>query len=231
MLSDLPRSGQALADWQYRPFMLACKGKSKNKNIQLTTCLRGSCERISPLRVVNAPKSPKGPRSGQSAVGIKRLIVYLFRADLVPQLQVHHLTWSLADLCWLVTLSKTNMKHILHQRYFQVCAALIAADCLVFTQVNPWHAPALWLIAGFILFGLTLLAMANAVAQVFKSYGDKAYITSKRILRYAAIMVVILVGLQSVGQLTTKDVLTFLPFAVILYLYYGYGRRLAMDSP
>jgi hypothetical protein len=38
--------------------------------------------------MINAPLSPKGFWSGQSAVGTKRLIVYIFAADLVPQLQV-----------------------------------------------------------------------------------------------------------------------------------------------
>lgn len=116
---------------------------------------------------------------------------------------------------------------LLQNRHIQVCAALIAADCLVFTMVNPRSASAVWLIGGFVLLGMTLFSVAGLFATVLRTYGDGVHRFGRRILRYGAAVCVILVGLQSIGQLTLKDVLTLLPFAVIAYLYFGYGKKLS----
>jgi hypothetical protein len=35
--------------------------------------------------------------------------------------------------------------------------------------------------------------------------------------------------LQSIGQLTVKDVVALLPFVIIAYLYFGYGKKLAPE--
>lgn len=120
---------------------------------------------------------------------------------------------------------------IAHDRYFQVCAALIAADCLVFGLVDPASANAIWLIAGYVLLGLTILALASALAQLTRAYGTMPYMLSRRFLRYTAVIMIALVGLQSIGQLTTKDVATLLPFVVVAYAYFGYGRKYALESP
>lgn len=116
---------------------------------------------------------------------------------------------------------------LLHNRHIKICAALIAADCLIFTLVNPRTASALWLIVGFGLLGLTFFGLAGLLASSLKSYGEQAYRAGKRFLRYGAAICVVLVGLQSVGQLTVRDVLALLPFVIIAYLYFGYGRKLA----
>lgn len=117
-----------------------------------------------------------------------------------------------------------------HNRHVQICAALLAADCLVFSIVNPHKSSAIWLILGFILLGCTFFALANLLARAFESYGEGVYKSSRRILRYAAALVTVLIGLQSVGQLTTKDVLAFVPFVVITYFYLGYGKKLAREQ-
>jgi len=124
-----------------------------------------------------------------------------------------------------------SMKQTLHatarNRRFQVCAALIAADCLVFGTVNPQHTSALWLIAGYIMLAMTVFALSGLTANVFRSYGATAHALSRRAARYGATALVILVGLQSVGQLTVKDVVTLLPLVVGVYLYIGYGKKTA----
>lgn len=127
-------------------------------------------------------------------------------------------------------LSATMPRKLLYHRKFQICAALLAADCSVFTLVNPQRASAPWLIIGYALLGLTLFGLANLLASVLKSYGERPHRTGRRLLRYGATIGVVLIGLQSIGQLTAKDVLTLLPFAVLAYLYFGYGRKLAPQN-
>lgn len=118
------------------------------------------------------------------------------------------------------------MPRIIHNHHARVCAALIAADCLVFAFVDPTRASALWLGVGYILLGLTLLTLAMVLAQSVKSYGDAAYKAAGRFLRYAAVAAIVLIGLQSIGQLTTRDIITFTPFLLIAYWYFGYNKRL-----
>lgn len=119
---------------------------------------------------------------------------------------------------------------LIHSRYFQVCAALLAADCLVFTVVNPTKASAPWLIIGFALLGSTLFTVAGVLAGLLRGYGERPYHYARRFLRYGAAVAILLVGLQSIGQLTARDVLTLLPLAIIAYLYFGYGRKTAANS-
>ena len=124
---------------------------------------------------------------------------------------------------------KQTAKRIVHNRHAKVCAALIAADCLVFSTVNPRHAAATWLITGYVLLGLTIFALAHLLGLTLRSYGATAQTLGTRALRYGAAAVVLMIGLQSIGQLTAKDVLTLLPLVIGLYLYIGYGKRVAME--
>ena len=120
---------------------------------------------------------------------------------------------------------KRHMKHNLtHNRHLQICAALIVADCLVFTVVNPRQASAPWLIVGYLLLGMTFFGLAGLLASSLKGYGERTQKLGRRFLRYGAAIVAALIGLQSIGQLTVKDIATLLPLALIVYFYLGYGK-------
>lgn len=119
---------------------------------------------------------------------------------------------------------------LLNNRHTKICAALIAADCLVFTLVNPRTASAMWLIVGFALLGCTFFGLASLLASSLKGYGEQTHRAGKRFLRYGAVIVLAILGLQSIGQLTVKDVVALLPFVVIAYLYFGYGKKLAPEQ-
>lgn len=122
------------------------------------------------------------------------------------------------------------MKQTLQNRHLQICAALIAADCFVFTLVDPQQASALWLITGYILMAVTLFGLASLLATGLKSYGKRTQVVGKRFLRYSTLIIVVLLGLQSIGQLTFKDIVALLPLAVIAYLYFGYGKKLVPEK-
>lgn len=119
---------------------------------------------------------------------------------------------------------------LLKNRHTKISAALIAADCLVFTLVNPRTASAMWLVVGFVLLGCTFFSLASLLAASLKGYGEQTHRAGKRFLRYAAVIALALLGLQSVGQLTVKDVAALLPFVVIAYLYFGYGKKMASEQ-
>lgn len=123
------------------------------------------------------------------------------------------------------------LKHrALHNRYTQVCAALIAADCLVFTLIDPRTASATWLFIGFSMLAVTIYSIGVLIARSLQAYGSGVYATARRFARYAALTGIFLIGMQSIGQLTVRDLVTLLPFAVILYIYLSYGRRQAAEN-
>lgn len=122
------------------------------------------------------------------------------------------------------------MKKILTNRHVQFCIGLVVADAVIFTSINPSSASAPWLIIGYILLGVTFLGFANLVASVLKGYGEGPYAIGKRFLRYSAATIIALIGLQSIGQLTAKDVVAVVPLAVLAYLYFGYGKRFQAGS-
>lgn len=119
---------------------------------------------------------------------------------------------------------------LLKNRHTKISAALITADCLVFTLVNPRTASAMWLIVGFVLLGCTFFSLASLLAAALKGYGEQTHRAGKRFLRYTVVIALALLGLQSVGQLTVKDVAALLPFVVIAYLYFGYGKKMASEQ-
>ena|SRR5688572_21747520 len=96
---------------------------------------------------------------------------------------------------------------------FAVAAALVLI--LVFTATNPASAPAFLLIVPFAAIFTLLFA---AALYIFERRGwSKA--RSFRGAVIAAGVPVILMVLQSIGQLTARDILTIGAIFIILYFY------------
>lgn len=114
-----------------------------------------------------------------------------------------------------------------HKHPLILCsAALILLDLIVLTMVDPRTANAVWLIIAYILVGLTVLSLVHSIPAVLKiAYGDRLQSPAKRAAWYSGAVIVIIIGLQSMGQLTVKDIATLLPFAAIAYFYVGYSRQ------
>ena len=111
-------------------------------------------------------------------------------------------------------------------RTVQGAVGLILSDIAVFSSVDPRKASAGWLIIGYVLIALTAFGICHMIADTLRGYGSTAYHVGSRLLKYVAIIIVGLIGLQSIGQLTTKDIVTMLPLAVLAYWYFGYGKSI-----
>lgn len=118
-----------------------------------------------------------------------------------------------------------TLKKLLRSPKLLITAGLLLADGIVFTAVNPEQTGAVWLILGYILLGVTLFSLANLIATGLRIYGAGPARVGKRLLRYSAGIVTALAGLQSIGQLTPRDIAAMVPLAVVAYLYLSYGRR------
>ncbi len=113
------------------------------------------------------------------------------------------------------------------KRFWQVLI-IIAIDALFFGLVNPNKVNSLFLIAGFILFGITLYI----ILQIFLGFLIKLGFKIKHRRKLAGFIVslsCLLLALQSIGQLSIRDVLIILPLAVLLYIYAAHISPRATD--
>jgi hypothetical protein len=114
-------------------------------------------------------------------------------------------------------LSNIKIRH-----YLQVLGLLII-DLLFFGNTNTNKDPSFIVIIGFILLMMTIYLVVFAIISFLKLYGLPVK-NKKRIAIYISALFAVLTALQSIGELTSKDVLVLLPIAVIGYLYVGYTK-------
>jgi hypothetical protein len=111
-----------------------------------------------------------------------------------------------------------------------VCTLAIAGIMALFASTNPERLPAAVFIGFFVLlYGIcySLLALLGMLLRRL----DIVSWSLRRVMRTAlavACLPVFLLVLQSIGQLTFKDVLLVLGLFVLLYLYFG--RVLVQES-
>src|SRR5512146_1634544 len=117
------------------------------------------------------------------------------------------------------------MKSINNKRLWKF-AGLAALDGLMFGFTNPRNIPSFGLMAGFLLLVVTLYYVVNQLLSLARLYG----LAIRRRRRLAVLITAVtgaLIGLQSMGELNSRDVLVSLPLAIIAYGYIAYVRRTA----
>jgi hypothetical protein len=105
-------------------------------------------------------------------------------------------------------------------------AALVLGDAIFFGFTDPTRAPSTFFIIAFLLFAATLYVMVQGVCALLGWYGYPVK------HRHRAGMVTAgglssLFALQSIGQLSTRDIAVLLPLVVLAYFYISYNRRLS----
>ncbi|HTB48743.1 MAG TPA: hypothetical protein VK712_01530 [Verrucomicrobiae bacterium] len=117
------------------------------------------------------------------------------------------------------------MKKLFTARRFWFVSVLLVADGLFFTLTDPERLPSFAWIIGFVLLALTLYVLAYAVLGVGSWYGLPFKRHRRRLAGVLAGLVSGLLALQSVGELSARDVLVLLPLALIAYLYSSYAEK------
>jgi hypothetical protein len=107
--------------------------------------------------------------------------------------------------------------------HFWRISALLVADGLLFGTTNPDNTLSFTLIIGFILLCTTAYYLLDGLLALTKLYGLPLR-HKRRLLRTLTLLVAGLVALQSIGQLSPRDVLVLSPLTVLLYLYIAYAR-------
>ena len=102
--------------------------------------------------------------------------------------------------------------------------ALLIIDSVFFGATDPAQAPSGFFIIAFILAGFSFYWVANLLYQSAMSYGAPLR-HRKRAVIYTTICLMIVVALQTVGQLSSRDIVLILPFALMAYLYISYQQQ------
>jgi hypothetical protein len=115
------------------------------------------------------------------------------------------------------------LTRLTRQLHFWRISGLLLADLLVFGTMNPNDTASFMLIVGYMLFCANLYYLLDAVLGLGRLYGIPLR-HKKRVLRSAVVLIGGLVALQSIGQLSSRDILVLAPLSALLYLYIAYTR-------
>jgi hypothetical protein len=108
-------------------------------------------------------------------------------------------------------------------RHYLETIGLLALDIIFFTFTNTNTDPSYVIIIGFVLIFISAYLFFYYGLSFLKLYGLPIR-RKRRLATYLTVLVGALVALQSIGELTPKDVLVLVPIALIGYLYTGYAK-------
>jgi hypothetical protein len=112
---------------------------------------------------------------------------------------------------------------ILKKRLVWQSLVLIVIDGLFFGLTDPRTVNSLFLIVGFVLLGLNVYVLVKIVLVFLAKLGFSIKNRGK-IAGFSVILACLLLALQSIGQLSARDVLIIVPLTVLLYIYTAYIR-------
>lgn len=115
------------------------------------------------------------------------------------------------------------LTQLIKRLHFWRISGLLLADVLVFGMTNPNDTLSFMLIVGYVLLCITLYYLLDACLSLSRLYGAPLK-HKKRFLRSAVLLISGLVALQSIGQLSSRDVLVLAPLSILFYLYIAYTR-------
>ena len=115
--------------------------------------------------------------------------------------------------------------HRIHFKKSLLVAGLLLADGLFFDLTNPNRVPSWALIVGFALVSATFYVLLLAMVRMAGFYGITTGTNGKRIARLLGISGGIAIALQSLGELSLRDIVVLLLLTAIAYGYTSYGSN------
>lgn len=116
-----------------------------------------------------------------------------------------------------------SMRKILTHKNSLLLFGLVAVDSLFFGFTSPTRVSSPLLIVGFSLVVATLygsLRLALSIAGVYSPWFRR----QKRPVAYLTGLLGVTLALQSIGQLTLRDVVVLMVLSAVLGLYYEYSK-------
>jgi len=110
-------------------------------------------------------------------------------------------------------------------RRFIRLGALFVADTLFFGLIDPTKAYALVIIVGFGLLVLTIYMIVDLLLALLERVVMFPVMTRHRLHTSITMLVALLIAMQSIGQLTTKDLFAIVPLTLVAAFYLSYQRK------
>lgn len=112
-----------------------------------------------------------------------------------------------------------------HFKDFGRVLALLVVDSIFFSAINPAKAYALVVIVGFGLLVLTIYAVIDLLLLLVVRIVPLSDLLRKRILTSGTMLLGLLIAMQSIGQLTVKDMFALVPLVLVLGFYLSYQTK------
>jgi hypothetical protein len=102
--------------------------------------------------------------------------------------------------------------------------ALISVDALFFGLTDPTRAPSIFFIVAFLLMLISLYSLFRGACWVVSMYGLRVN-HERRAAMISGGIIAGLMALQSIGQLTFRDLFVIVPLISIAYFYISYNQQ------
>lgn len=104
-------------------------------------------------------------------------------------------------------------------------AFVLCIDAIFFSTADPANGSSFLLIAGCIILVFSVYAACYGLLSMLLSVGLLTAGARKRLCVFLTIFIAFLVFMQSIGQLSARDVLAVIPFVAALYIYTSYASK------
>jgi hypothetical protein len=118
------------------------------------------------------------------------------------------------------------INRFIRRRHAWPIISLIIIDLCLFTATNAASVTSFMLIVGFVLLAVTLYYLIYGLLSLAGFYGV-AIKQKRRPALYLTFLGGGLIALQSIGELSSRDIAVILPLAVLGYLYVSYAYHQA----
>lgn len=112
---------------------------------------------------------------------------------------------------------------LLSYKFLGPVIGLLVVDSIVFGGTDPQQVPSFMLIVGFILLCLTVYCLLRGLLALLQLAGLPLK-HRQRLLRAGTMLFGGCIALQSVGQLSSRDVIVLSLLTGLLYLYSTYAK-------
>jgi ABC-type uncharacterized transport system permease subunit len=115
-------------------------------------------------------------------------------------------------------------KHLIKNKYIYRLVIILILDALLFTLTNPHSVSPIILLLGFICCIATIYYTTHFLLFLLSFYGIK--VTHARQLSVCmAGLGGFLLALQSIGELSLRDIVVIVPLILLVYLYITFNLQ------
>lgn len=107
---------------------------------------------------------------------------------------------------------------------------LLIADIVFFSLINPTNSNSFVIILACLLSALTFYELFLGLMKLISFFLTISVKSQRRFALFITVLTMFLLLMQSIGQLSLRDILAIVPLMIILYLYITYSSRLKARS-